>query len=162
LERTLARSLLRPLGLMAGELTNPHTEVYWVSQHIELGQPFRGALTDPEIQALWELANSREERLRYRFVEEALRGPETTRQLMYRAEAALNAAVGLHGKRRFRVEQLLVKRLQDPTLTAEQQADVAVAAAVLGGLTPKAARCLRSALAQGLAQPTDLIARLGL
>jgi hypothetical protein len=132
LERTLARSLLSPLGLKAGE-----------------------PLTDPEIDALWQLANSREERLRYRFVKEGLRQTVTTRQLKNRAEAALHAAVGLQEKRRFQVEQLLVQRLQDPTLTTEQQADVALAATRLGGLTPQAARRVSSALLQAMDKTDD-------
>jgi hypothetical protein len=139
LEKTLARSLMRPLGLKAGEV-----------------------LTDPEIEALWELATSQEEHLRYRFMEEALRGPVTTRQLKNRAEAALHAAVGLHGKLRLQVEQLLVKCLHHGSLTEKQQTEVAVAAAGLGGLTPKAAGCISSALTQAMAKITNDSYALGI
>jgi hypothetical protein len=78
LETTLARSLLRPLGL----------------QSLRLGAPSQ-PLNDPEIEALRELAENRGERLGRRFMEEALRSPTTTQQLRARAEWAMHAAVGL-------------------------------------------------------------------
>jgi hypothetical protein len=58
LETTLARSLLRPLGLREGN-----------------HQP----MTDPEWEALWELASHRGGSLGYRFVEEACKNPVTSR-----------------------------------------------------------------------------------
>src|SRR5262249_47591970 len=78
LEATLARSLLRPLALQGGD------------------KP----VTDPEWEALWELAADRSGRLGYRFVEEASGGPVTSRQLRDRAALALHAAVGLDEQRR--------------------------------------------------------------
>ncbi len=80
LETTLARGLLRPLGLQ--------------------GRDQR--MTEPEWEALWELATHRRGRLGYRFVEEASRTPGASRQLRDRASLALPAAVGLDAERRSR------------------------------------------------------------
>src|SRR5262249_4035468 len=126
LERTLARSLFDPLGL----------------------EP--GPLTDPEIKLLWELADHQGEELVDRVVERALQWPEYTRQLNNRAEPAFHAAVGLRLGQRAEVEPLLVKRLQDLSLTQEQRTDLALAAIKLGGLTPKAAGLIGSTLVQAM------------
>ena len=89
LEETLARSLMRPLGHKESEIT------------------------DPELEALWELARTKDERVRLLFVEQALQGPMTTRQLRNRADLALHAALGLDPLRRQRVEEALLTRLRD-------------------------------------------------
>src|SRR5262249_25960949 len=135
LERTLARSLLPPLGL-----------------NVRRGEA--QFLTDPEIEALRELAESRSEWLGYRFVEEALRSPVTTRQLAKRAEPALSAAVGLEPGKRAWVERLLVERLQDPKLDDGQRTDLAMVAAALADLKPEAAAQVAHALIQSMAQTT--------
>ena len=67
LEATAARSLLRPLALL----------------------PDSYGMTEPEWEALWELASNRRGRLGYRFVEEATRSPGPIRQLRDRAGLAL-------------------------------------------------------------------------
>src|SRR5262249_28359008 len=100
LETTLARGLLRPLGVHAPPPGQPSVP-----------------LADAEFEALWELAESRSERLGYRFVEQAVSGPATTqqvttRQLRNRAEWALHAAVGLNPRKRADVERVLGGRLQ--------------------------------------------------
>jgi hypothetical protein len=136
LEVTLARSLMRPLGLQE-----------------------RQPLTDPEIEAVWELATTRSERLGLRFVEEALRSPVTTRQLKSRAESALHAAVGLDLGKRAQVERLLVERLLDPQRDDAQRADVALAAVALGDLTPGAAARVARIIIPALAKATDYNAR---
>jgi hypothetical protein len=128
LETTLARSLLGPLGFRSGPLT------------------------DPEIEALWQLAENRDERLGFRFVEEAVRGPMTTRQLKARAEPALHAAVGLDPDRRAKVERLLVEWLQDPRLSDEQRTDLALAAVALGDLTQPTAACVARTLTRSMAK----------
>jgi hypothetical protein len=107
LETTLAISLLRPLGLQGRERE----------------------VTEPEWGVLWQLAANRRGRLGYRFVEEASSSPVTTRQLRNRAALALSAAVGLDEQQRAEVEALLLARLDDPTLGAEQKTDVALAMA---------------------------------
>jgi hypothetical protein len=105
LERALGRSLVRPL--------NP-----------ERRNPQNDTLGEPEVEALWELAEKPGERLWLRFVEEATSGPLTARQLRGRAEPALIAAVGLDTKKRQRVEQLLAERLRAPGLTASHRLDL--------------------------------------
>jgi predicted Ser/Thr protein kinase len=142
LERTLARSLVRPLGVHL--------------LHMHRGSDSRDdkrmlPLTDPEIEALWDLSMNRAERLGYRFVEEALRQPMTIRQLRVRAEPAVHAAVGLDPAKRAQVEKLLLKRLQDPDLDDNLRSDVAVIAAALADLTPPAAARMTDALAQSMA-----------
>src|SRR5262249_64675 len=104
LEQALAQSLLRPLGLKGRE-----------------------PLTYPEIEAFWELASSREERLSVRFVEEASARPGTARQLTDRAEFALHAAVGLDIRRRKQVEILLWQRLGSAELNLQHRLDLALA-----------------------------------
>jgi tRNA A-37 threonylcarbamoyl transferase component Bud32 len=113
LETTAACSLLRPFALQGGD------------------QP----MSEPEWEALWDLALNRRGRVRYRFVEEASRTPVTSRQLRDRAALALHAAVGLDEQRRAEVEALLVARLDDPTLGDEQKTDLALAASRWDGLT---------------------------
>jgi hypothetical protein len=122
LEKTLARSLLRPLGSQGGNYR----------------------MTAPEWEALWELATNRRGRLGYRFVKEASRTPVTSRQLRNCAALALSAAVGLDAERRAEVEALLVARLDDPAIGDEQKRDLAVAATAWDGLGSAAAvRALR-------------------
>ena len=117
LETALARSLLRPLALQGS------------------GQ----AMTEPEWLALWELAANRRGHLGYRFVEEASRTPVTSRQLRDRGALALLAVVGLDDQRRTEVETLLLARLADPALGAEQKKDLALAAVAWDGLSASAA-----------------------
>jgi hypothetical protein len=118
LETTLARSLLRPL--------RPATR---------LQEP----MTEPEWEALWELAANRRGRLGYRFIEEASRTPANSRQLKGRAALALCTAVGLDGERRNDVEALLLARLDDPALSAAHKLDLALAASAWDGLSSSAA-----------------------
>ena len=113
LETTLARSLLRPLALQGGD------------------KP----MTEPEWEALWELATNRPGRVGYRFVEEASRTPVTSRQLRDRAALALPAAVGLDAECRGEVEKLLLARLADAALGAEQKRDLTLALSAWDGLS---------------------------
>jgi hypothetical protein len=145
LETTLARSLLRPLGLQ--QTTLDRLERRLVLQ--------RGPLTDAEIEALWELAATPSERLGLRFVQEALRSPVTIRQLKNRAEQALHAAVRLDPTKRAQVEQLLFRRLQEPGLDEGRQADLALIAVGLGDLTPTTRARVAQALTQAMAKTTD-------
>jgi tRNA A-37 threonylcarbamoyl transferase component Bud32 len=137
LETTLARSLLRPLGLKG---------VNWFQGNAIIGPKSRQAgpsmgqpMTEPEWDALWELATNRRGRLGYRFVEEASRTPGTSRQLRERASLALSAAVGLDAERRAEVEAVLMARLTDPAIRDEQKSDLALAASALDGLSNSAA-----------------------
>jgi tRNA A-37 threonylcarbamoyl transferase component Bud32 len=117
LETTLARSCLRPLALQGGD------------------KP----MTDPEWEALWELAANRRGRLGHRFVEEASRTPVTTRQLRGRAELALAAAVGLDARERDEIEALLLARLEDEALGDQQKTDLSLAASAWDGLSSSGA-----------------------
>jgi uncharacterized membrane protein (UPF0136 family) len=116
-------------------------------------------LDDPENEALWELASSPDDRLRMRFVEEALRDPLRTRQLASRAKLAMHAAVGLDEGRRKRVEKLLADRLQAKGTTAEQKRDVALLMVHLGiqdaTLAGKAGLALADAISK-TGEPTAL------
>jgi hypothetical protein len=132
LETSLALSLFRPLGLRTPE-----------------GKKARIALTNPEIEVLWELAGIGNPKVLDRFVEVASRSPMTSRQLRNGAAHALHAAVGLNPEKRQWVERLLQKRLQE-TLDLEQKADLAVAAVALGDLTPETAAVVAEILVAAL------------
>ena len=136
LETTLARSLLRPLALQGGD------------------KP----MTDPEWEALWELATNRHGRLGYRFVEEASRTPVTSRQLRDRAALALPAAVGLDAERRDEVEKLLLARLADPALGAEQKRDLALALSAWDGLSGPGAVGTARQLITAMTETNDRVA----
>ena len=57
-------------------------------------------LNQPEVEAAWRLADTGNERLRFRFLEEALRTESTTSLLRVRAPWFVHAAVGLDSRRR--------------------------------------------------------------
>jgi tRNA A-37 threonylcarbamoyl transferase component Bud32 len=122
LELALARSLVRPLKPQGGLLWND-----------------RDALSEPEAEALWELAQNPADRLWLQFVNEASRTPLTASQLGARAEPALIAAVGLDLEKRKRVGQLLAERLQAPGLGMRHQYNLAVVMVTLGDLEPTVA-----------------------
>jgi hypothetical protein len=134
---TLARSLLRPLALQV----DPHRPL--------------PPLSDPEIEALWEVVASKEERLGARFVQEALRGPVTTRQLKDRAAYALQAAVALDEGRRTQVEGVLGQALQAPGSPPEQQRDIALTLAQVRIQDVALAGKVAATLTQALTKTTD-------
>jgi tRNA A-37 threonylcarbamoyl transferase component Bud32 len=110
-ERALGRSLVRPLDPNAA-----------------------ATLSEPEVEALWELAEKPAERVRLAFIAEATRSRLTARQFRARAEQALIAAVGLDRDKRQRVERLLAERLRSPGLSAGHQLDLILVATTLGDL----------------------------
>jgi tRNA A-37 threonylcarbamoyl transferase component Bud32 len=124
LEQALARSLVRPL--------NPEGE---------------GELSEPEDEALWELAQKPGERLWLRFVGEAMRSPGTTSQLSNRAEPVWIAAVGLDAPKRKRAEELLVERLGAADMSERQQVELVIAALTLGDLAPASSQRVADTLA---------------
>jgi tRNA A-37 threonylcarbamoyl transferase component Bud32 len=126
LQTALARSLLRPLA------------------------PDDKGINAAELESLWDLARQRDDRLRFRFVEEALRTPTTSRQLRARAALALHASVGLDSDQRERVEELLRARLDDPALGEEQKVDVALAASAWEDISIAGSRRTARELAQAL------------
>jgi tRNA A-37 threonylcarbamoyl transferase component Bud32 len=99
-EETLARSLLWPLGQVDDSLLN-----------------------DIEIEAVWKLAESPSDRVRWLFLDYALERPTTTRQLCNRRELAVHAALGLDPAKRQRLEEVMKQRLLDETTTLEWHAD---------------------------------------
>jgi hypothetical protein len=111
LERALGRSLIRPLD-PAGP----------------------AGLSEPEIEALWELAEKPGERMWLAFVTEAMRSRFAARQFGARPEQALVAAIGLDREKRRRVEQLLAEQLRSPDLSPSHQLDLLVVAITLGEL----------------------------
>jgi hypothetical protein len=92
-EDAVARGLLRPLG------DAPH-----------------GALNELELEALWELASSSSERVRQRFLEQALDRASTARQLKNRLHSAVVAAIGVDPERREQALELLRRRLRELSL----------------------------------------------
>jgi hypothetical protein len=135
-----ARGLLRPLGAQ-----------------VQPNQP-QPPLNNQEIEPLRELALVRDEALRVRFVEVALYDPTLRGRLTARAPFAFQAAVGLDARRRARVEQLLVQRLQARESAAEEQEQVAQCLAHLGGLERRLAGRTAATLAQAMSKTTDLYA----
>jgi hypothetical protein len=130
LEGTLARSLLRPLALHPG-------------------QP----MSEPEWEALWELAQNRRRGLGLRFVAEASRTPAGSRQLRDRAALALHAAVGLDERARADVEKLLLAQLDDVMLGEEHRRDLALALSAWDGLSSFAAVRTANVLLAAMTNP---------
>jgi hypothetical protein len=130
LEHTLTRSLLRPT----------------VPNYVP---------ADTEIEAWWELAGNRGENLWKLFVVDAInRGPETTQQLMSRAEYLLHAAVGLEPDKRQQIEQVLLELMEDPSLPPGQRFNLARAAVGLGDLSTRGRGKAAGLLVQALAVET--------
>jgi tRNA A-37 threonylcarbamoyl transferase component Bud32 len=102
LEQALARSLVRPLDSRQGR-----------------------SLSRLEMEALWELAGTTNERLRWRTLEEALRNESTVEQLRNRAECFIHATLGMDRQRRARAEQLLVERMNDPQRCLRYRTEIA-------------------------------------
>jgi serine/threonine protein kinase len=132
-----ARGLLRPLAA-----------------HVQPHQPLP-PLNVQEVEPLWELAAATDERLRLRTVELALDDPVLRRRLKDRAPFAFQAAVGLDPRRRTRVETLLGKRLKARRISPEQQEQVALCLAHLGGLERRVASRTADALIQVMSRTTD-------
>jgi tRNA A-37 threonylcarbamoyl transferase component Bud32 len=135
-ELALARSYVRPLNPMAEDAD---------------------ALSEPETEALWELAQERSAELRLRFVEEAIRSPFSARQLRARAEPALIAALGLDPERRTQAERLLVEQLQDSSLG--HRADVALTALELADPMSRISRPIADVLSSAIVRQADLALR---
>jgi hypothetical protein len=131
LERALARSLVRPLN------------------------PNDGALGDPEVEALWELAGTANERLRLRFLEEAVQTERTSRQLRQRVDQALLAAVGLDPRRREEAEGVLLAGMRDPGKSLRHRAEIAWAVLELAGPGSLTQRASSEVFIQGWAAEED-------
>ncbi len=133
----VARSLLRPLAVQ-----------------VQPNKPLP-PLNEQEIEPLWELASTTEERLRLRFVEAALDEPVSTRRLKDRAEFAFHAAIGLDPIRRAHVEELLGKHLKVKEISPEEQENTALCLVKLGVRDRKLVRRTAAALLQAMTRATD-------
>ncbi len=134
LEQALARSLVRPLNSGGAATIFDHTDT----------------LSEPEAEALWELAEKSGERLGLRFVAEAMRTPVTARQLSNRAEPAWIAAIGLDSEKRKRAEELLIERLEAADLSGMQRYHLASASLALRDLAPDSRLRIMDVLVEAL------------
>jgi hypothetical protein len=114
-ERLVAESLRNAQDTLAESLMRP------------VGYDDRG-LTSAELDTFRDLARSPSERVRLRFVEKALAGPETALRLGRRADVAAHSVVGLDRERRQRVLRLLSDKLHD----AGTDREVRIACILLG------------------------------
>src|SRR5262249_15515587 len=112
-------------------------------------------LNEQEIEPLWDLASSKDARLRLRFVEVGLRDLLSTRRLKDRSAFAFQAAVGLDETRRTQVEQLLGKRLQSSELAPVQQEHVALCLAHLGVRDQRLSTQTAATLTLAMSKKTD-------
>jgi tRNA A-37 threonylcarbamoyl transferase component Bud32 len=70
-------------------------------------------LSQPEVEPLWRLATTGNERLRVRFLSESLRTENTAHLLRLRGEWFVHAAVGLDPRRREQAQRFLAEALRD-------------------------------------------------
>src|SRR5262249_42456426 len=112
-------------------------------------------LSAVEIEALGELAETTEDKLRLRFVEEAIRTPLTTRQLRYRAEFAWQAAVGLDARRRGDVERTLGERLAAPDVSFEHKRELALSLWGGGDVGARRGGQAAATFPEAISKPTD-------
>ena len=85
-------------------------------------------LSEPESEALWELAEKPGERLWLRYLNEATHDPLRTRQFVARSEPALVAALGLDRLKSDQAVRLLAGHLHESAIPHEQKAGVALVA----------------------------------
>ena len=121
-------------------------------------RPFRaepGPLTEPEIEAVHELAASDEDGLRARFVNESLQTPSTIRQMANRAAVGLHAAIGLDERRRAAAERMFAEKLDDVATSPEQRSELARSLAALGNLSPVVQKRTQQVLLDSLNANSD-------
>jgi hypothetical protein len=145
-EDALARGLLRPLGHNAA-----------------------APLNAIELEALGELASSKSERVRLRFLEQALEQQGTAVQLKNRMAPALVAAIGIEPKRRRRALEMVKSRLRDVTADLHTRWSCACLAEELAAEDPETLDLASSALlgvmgksseSDDLKQPVAIVRRL--
>jgi tRNA A-37 threonylcarbamoyl transferase component Bud32 len=142
LERALARSLVRPLARQR--------------RPTEWFRPLRPApLSEPEAEALWDLAQAAQERLRLCCLQEAIRTESTAIQLRSRAEYFVHAAVGLDRERRARAAQLLAEGMVAPARSLRHRTEIAWACLEVSESGSPIERASAEVIAQGLAAEED-------
>ena len=82
-------------------------------------------LNQPELEVLWRLASTTNERVRLRFLDEAMRTEGRASQLRHRMAWSIHGAVGLDSQRRVRAEQLLAQGLKDPNKKLRHRIEIA-------------------------------------
>jgi tRNA A-37 threonylcarbamoyl transferase component Bud32 len=130
-EVALAQSYARPLGYEAGPL---------------------GAA---ELDALWDVAGSDNDRVRLLFIDKALEQPDVAVRVGRRAEVAVQAAIGLDAQRRLQLLQLIHARLvrNDPALVSNRTC--VLLAAALRTDDPTIARAATQVALAAVASTTD-------
>jgi hypothetical protein len=108
-------------------------------------------LNQAEVEALWRLAGTTNERMRLRFFEEALRSEASASKLRHRAEWFVHAAVGLDPQRRARAEQLLTEGLRDPARSLRERTEIGWAALELSDWDSPTHRESAEVISQGWA-----------
>jgi tRNA A-37 threonylcarbamoyl transferase component Bud32 len=87
-----------------------------------------GAMSEQEVEALWRLAGTNNERVRLRFLEEAIRTESTASRFQSRAQWFVHGAVGLDSQRREQAERILTEGMLDQEKTLPQRSDIALLA----------------------------------
>jgi predicted Ser/Thr protein kinase len=118
-EKAFARSLVRPFNIKGFATI---TDASQMGPDASINRP---NLSEPEVEALWELTGQSSESLRERFLDEAIREPLAFRQLQARSEPALIAALGFDPTRRAWAVDLLFNRFQQADLKLETKVDLA-------------------------------------
>jgi hypothetical protein len=116
-------------------------------------------LSQPELEAAWRLAGTSNERLRFRFLKEALRTEATSSRLRHRAAWFIHGAVGLDPRRRARAEQVLAEGMSDPHRSLRQRAEIAWATLDLSERGSPTRQAGVEAIRQGWAAEEDPIIR---
>jgi hypothetical protein len=130
-DSTLAQILARPLGYQDGPLS--------VS----------------ELDALWEVARTKSDRVRLLFFDLALASPESAARLQRRADLAVQAAVGLDAGRSDRLRALLLHKLRDDHEDPGVREASATLGVVLGNPDEAFTREACLALLAAMARTTD-------
>ncbi|HKI34441.1 MAG TPA: serine/threonine-protein kinase [Gemmataceae bacterium] len=117
----------------------------------------QGAVTlnHQEVEALWRLAGTTNERVRLRFLEEARRTETTASQLRYRAAWFVHGAVGLDPQRRERAERLLAEAIGDRDKSLRLRVEIAWVALELSERGSPIRRTSAEVISQGWAAEED-------
>ncbi|HKI33783.1 MAG TPA: protein kinase [Gemmataceae bacterium] len=108
-------------------------------------------LSQPEVEALWRLAGTSNERVRLRFLEEALRTETAASQVRHRAAWFVHGAVGLDPQRRVRAEQLLAEGMTDRDKSLRHRTEIAWVALELSDWGSSTHRASAEVISQGWA-----------
>ena len=121
-----------------------------------------GELTSTEVDALWELASTTNDRIRQLFLEEALATEFSVTQLGNRAGWALHSAVGLDAQRREQTEGRLAEAIRNPDKSVRYRTEVAWAAVELSDWGSPAYRETMDVISQGWAWAVENDPDLGM